>query len=239
MSSPSRSDVVGIDWDARIPATWLLIAVIVVAHVVTAVLTTVDIELWRALLLDRSVRFRVLAGGQYRVLVDSGEVWRLFTSVLLHGDGLHLLVNAVALGSLGRVLEPWVGSMRWLAWFWIGGIGGSLMSQWAQVAQSDGASGGAFALLGAAAVLAWRIRDRIHPSEKKLLGPVLWVFVALNVVLSFALPFVDAAGHVGGLLCGLVLGAVARPLQPRRGTGVAATVFVVGCFGVCAVGWLG
>lgn len=156
--------------------------------------------------LDRDLQLRVSVGGQYRAFVDGGEGWRLATSVLLHGDALHLLVNVLALLGLGRILEPWVGGTRFLAWFALGGVLGSGLSHAMGLVQSDGASGGAFALLGAAAVLGWRSRDRLSVDDRRLLGPVLWAFIVGNVLLSFLLPFVDAAGHLGGLFTGLVLG---------------------------------
>ena len=235
MSSPSPSEPLAIDLDRPIRATWLVVVTVVAVHLVSALIA------WRrglagpleALLLDRSVRTRIAVGGQDRAMVDDGEIWRLATSVLLHADALHLLLNALALLALGRILEPWVGSVRLLSWFVLGGVGGSIVSQLSGVRQSDGASGGAFALLGAAVVLGWRWRARLDAEDRRMLGPVLWGFLALNLVLSFALPFVDAAGHVGGLLVGLGVAWLprSRPLD-RMDAGV------VGLFlGACAYGW--
>ncbi len=198
-----------IGWEAPLRATWALVALLVAVHVGSAVhqMVTHDVSWSRALLFGRDVRFRVAVGGQYRVLVESGQAWRLVTSTLLHADALHLAVNAVAIASLGRLLEPWVGALRWASWFAIGAVGGSVASQLAGVTQSDGASGGAFALLGAALVLGARLRGELEPSDARLMGPVLWGFTALNAVLSVVLPFIDAVGHLGGLAVGLLLGA--------------------------------
>lgn len=235
---------VALDFRARLPATWALIAVIVLVHLGTALAwwSTGHGGLPEALFLQRDLGFRVWAGGQYRPLVASGEGWRLLTSVLLHADALHLLVNVVAVGALGRVIEPWVGGRRMLVWFLAGGAAGSLASQLMQVSRSDGASGGAFALLGAALVLGWRVRDRLDPQERRLMGPVLGAFLLLNLVLSFALPFIDAAGHLGGLVAGLVfaaLPAVDGPVPWRaRGPGAwAETGGLVLFAAVCVWGW--
>ena len=38
------------------------------------------------------------------------------------------------------------------------------------------------------------------------MGPVLWAFMALNLVLSLVLPFVDGVGHGAGFVTGLVFG---------------------------------
>jgi membrane associated rhomboid family serine protease len=235
VSSPSPSESLEIELDRRLPATWLAVATIVAVHLASAVVAISRglASPLGALLLDRPVRMRIAVGGQELSRVADGDVWRLATSVLLHADALHLTLNAMALLVLGRILEPWVGGIRYLSWFVLGGVGGSIVSQLSGVRQSDGASGGAFALLGAAVVLGWRWRDRLGPEDRRLLGPVLGFFLVLNVVLSFVLPFVDAAGHVGGLLVG-----VAVAWLPRTRALEALDALIVGLFvGVCAFGW--
>jgi rhomboid protease GluP len=234
----------GIDWTSPLRATWVLVALMAAVHLVSALAWwAVGREgLLEALLLGREVGFRVAAGGQHRALVAGGEVWRLYTSVFLHADGLHLLVNAVALLALGRILEPWLGWRRFTAWFLAGGFAGSAVSQVAQVSQSDGASGGAFALLGVAVVLGWRERAVLPPEDRRLLGPILQGFLVLNLVLSFALPFVDAAGHVGGLALGLVLAlAVSTGAEQTRTGGWTRMVegaWIAVYAGICGTGWL-
>lgn len=192
-------------------------------------------ELLEALFWLRSAPFRIAVGGQFAPLVSTGDLWRLWTSTLLHADGLHLLMNATALGVLGSLLEPLIGRLRWLSFFSMGALGGSLASHAVGVQQSDGASGGAFALLGAAVVLGWRLRDELEPEDRRLFGPILGGFLILNLVTSFALPFVDAAGHLGGLAVGIVLAATVRTdRQPHW-----LTSAWLGSFGaVCVWGWL-
>jgi membrane associated rhomboid family serine protease len=237
------SDRVRLGWDAPIPATWVLVAALVAVHVVTGV---VEWHVGRAglvgcLFAERGVWFRIAVGGKYLSLVRD-EPWRLVTSVLLHTSAAHLAVNAVALAALGRVLEPWFGGLRVWAWFVAGGVIGSAVSALAGVRISDGASGGAFALLGAAVVVGWRIRDRLEPDERRLVGPILGGFLALDLVLSFVLPFIDAAGHLGGLAAGCVAGALApvggAPPWVGRPSVRLVEAAGVGAFAlICLGGW--
>jgi len=208
--SPSPSEGRELDLGAAIPGTWALVGLIVAVHVIMALLEARlgFTGLWDGLIFERDVRFRVSAGGQHLDMIWAGDAYRLWTSVVLHADGLHLLVNGIALVALGRLLEPWVGPQRLWAWFWLGGVVGSLASWGAGVTMSDGASGGAFALLGAAAVIGGRMRGELVPEDARLVGPVLWGFLALNVVLSVAVPFVDGIAHLAGLAVGLVLGGL-------------------------------
>lgn len=211
---------------------------LVAVHAVTAVVE------WRAgfaplrdaLVLERDLRFRVAVGGQYQPLVAAGEVWRLWTSVLLHVDLVHLTLNVAALYGLGRLLEPWVGGLRLLAWFLVGGLTGSMVAYLAQVGQSDGASGGAFALLGAAVVLGWDLRDRLPGADRRVVGPWLWALLALNLGLSFAVPSVDASAHLGGLGMGLVLAGGIGLWRHRLVRAVEAAA-VLGYALTCAWGW--
>lgn len=211
---------------------------LVAVHLVTAVVEwrAGFVPLRDALVLERDLRFRVAVGGQYQPLVAAGEVWRLWTSVLLHVDLVHLTLNVAALYGLGRLLEPWIGGLRLLAWFLAGGLTGSMVAYLAQVTQSDGASGGAFALLGAAVVLGWDLRDRLPGPDRRVVGPWLWSLLALNVVVSFAVPSVDASAHLGGLGMGLVLaGGIGLW---RHGLVRAVEVgWVLGYALTCAYGW--
>jgi len=207
---------------------------LVVGHVLTALLVTprTDEAAWELLLLDRSLTVRTQVGGQVQALLGRGEWWRLFTSVGLHASSVHLTVNAISLVALGRLLEPWVGGLRWLGWFAAGGLGASLASWWMGVPRSDGASGGAFALLGAALVLGWRFRAHLVPEDRRLYGRTLGLLAGINIVLSLVLPFIDATSHVGGLLVG-----AAVALIPPGALDRALWALLVGAFlGATAMG---
>lgn len=239
-ASPSEEPVptFGVEWDRPIPATWGLVVVLVAIHFLGAwhEYAAGLSGFWEGAIFERDTRFRVAVGGQHANLVAYGEVWRLWTSVLLHIDLLHLFLNSVALLSLGRILEPWIGSMRWLSWFILGGLGGSLASQFGGVIQSDGASGGAFALLGASAMIGLKVRGRLDKREATLMGPVIWGFLLLNLILPVFLPFIDSLGHIGGLAMGLFVGGfIGLHDAPalRAFDGVLVFLFT----GACGVGW--
>lgn len=204
-------------------------------HVLTALLLTPRTEeaVWELLLLDRSLPTRTDVGGQVQVLLWRGQWWRLFTSVLLHASSVHLLVNGISLVALGRLLEPWVGGLRWLGWFAAGGLGASLASFAMGVPRSDGASGGLFALLGALLVLGWRHRDQLIDDDRRLYGRTMLGLAVANIVLSLLLPFVDATSHLGGLLVGVGLAWLPLGRVERR-----AWALLLGSFlGAGLAGW--
>ncbi len=232
-TSPSDSEA-GATEPAPVPyAALALCAVLVGVHVASATTHPVFIE---GLFFDRPDAIRTAVGGQHRQLVHFGEYWRLATSTLLHANALHLGFNVVGLWVLGVLLEPLVGSLRWLGLFVLGAVGGSVASQVAGVLMSDGASAGAFALLGGTLVIGWRIRDQLDDDDKQLWASLVG-FTVLNIVLSVVLPFIDFIGHFGGLAVGLLL----PWLMPLRREGPVEIGFWVavlaGFVGVCAYGW--
>jgi len=183
------------------------VAALVLVHALTGIL-----EWWRgyeslfdAVVMDRSMRMRVAVGGQLDLNLTQGEVFRFVTSTVLHGDLLHVVVNALAILGLGRVLEPLLGARRFFVVFSLGAVCASIGSYFSGVVQSDGASAGAFALLGLATVFGVLYRTQWDEESRRIMGPVLQGFLVLNLVLSLVLPFVDGFGHLFGLVVGICL----------------------------------
>lgn len=214
------------------PTAWSLGALLVAVHVATgAWLWWVGgASPWEAWLGERSADGRVAVGGRLHVLVAAGAWWRLCSTGLLHVDGLHLAVNVVALGLIGRLVEPVAGGARLLGLFAVGTIAGAALGQLAGVPQSDGASAGLSAWLGAAVVWS-RTMPAVEPSVAALWARTLGVVTVLNVVVAMVVPGIDAAAHLGGTLAGGVAAARGGP----RGGGVVFAVFAVVAAGaMCA-----
>jgi membrane associated rhomboid family serine protease len=140
--------------------------------------------------------------------VADGEWWRLVTSGFLHIGPIHLLFNMLALWIIGRDLEAALGRVAFLAIYVVGLLGGAT----AVVLFSPpgvpvaGASGAVFALMGGLLVVVRRLRI---PA-----GPVIGL-ILINVALTFALPFLSQAGHLGGLVTG-ALATAALVYAPQR-----------------------
>lgn len=151
--------------------------------------------------------------------VADGEWWRLVTGGFLHYGPIHLLFNMWALWVIGRSVEPALGSARYLAVYLVSLLGGSaavmlLTSPGADVA---GASGAVFGLMGALAVLLRKMRIP--------LGQVGGL-IAINLAITFLLPGISVAGHLGGLLTGAAATAalVYAPADRRGAVQVGALV---------------
>ena len=133
------------------------------------------------------------------VLSDGGEVYRIVTGAFLHAGPFHLLMNMFALYILGTLLEPAIGTVRFLGIYFAamlaGSFGALMLSDPNQV--TVGASGAIFGLMGAAFVVA---RHRGVDQVASQIG----LFVVLNLVFTFSIPGISIGGHIGGLVGGAI-----------------------------------
>jgi rhomboid protease GluP len=168
--------------------------------------------------------------------VAGGAVWRLVSAVFLHGDGLHLLVNAWALWSLGRVAESAWGGARFAWLFLLSGVAGFALSFAGGNTLSVGASGGVFGLMGALVVFGWRYREDLPQDIGRILRRRILPWVVVNLAIGASLPFIDNLAHVGGLLCGIVLAmVVGNRIVPGEESHPAARAAMAAAVGAAAL----
>jgi membrane associated rhomboid family serine protease len=140
----------------------------------------------------------VLDFGLYGPWVAEGDWYRLVGGGFLHAGLTHILFNMVALYFLGRLLEPAIGTPRFVAVYvasLFGGAFGALLLD--PNALTIGASGAIFGIFGAAFVIA---RDRGFDSVASTIGVIL----LLNLAFSFGTAHVSLGGHLGGLVVGVI-----------------------------------
>ncbi len=129
-------------------------------------------------------------------LFAEGELWRPLTSTFVHTGPAHLVLNVLAIWTVGRRLERLLGGERLLALSLVGMVGSCAAEAWFS-AGATGFSGVLFAWMGACVPYA------------RSLGLDLGKTLLLNLVVSF-LPGVSLAGHLGGFLVGVPLGTAHR-----------------------------
>jgi membrane associated rhomboid family serine protease len=169
-------------------------------------------------------------GGLYAQAVANGEVYRLVTAGFLHAGLLHLAFNMYALYILGSLLEPAVGRLRFGLIYFVSLLGGSLGALLVSPnSLTVGASGAIFGLMGAALVI---MRSRGIGVMESGIG----VFLALNLLITFAVPGISIGGHLGGLAAGAICGLVLYELPHRvRQLPALAPTLLAGAIGVATV----
>lgn len=154
-------------------------------------------------------------GGNFRPMTLDGQWWRLFTACFLHIGILHLLLNMYALLYIGLLLEPYLGTTRFLASYVISGIAASVTSLWwHDLTISAGASGAIFGMYGV--FLALMTTDLLDKSVRKALVTSIAVFVGYNLLTGLSPNSgIDNAAHIGGLLSGSIIGYAFVPSLKR------------------------
>ena len=157
-------------------------------------------------------------GANYGPYTLSGEWWRLLTSVFVHGGIIHIAFNMWCLWNLGALCEALYGPGTYATIYLLCGVGGSLGSViWHSFGPpSVGASGAIFGLAGAL-LAAFKLGEFSVP-RSALSGTLrsLGAFVFYNLIFGAAIRGVDNAAHIGGLITGLILGALIALLAPRQ-----------------------
>jgi membrane associated rhomboid family serine protease len=148
-------------------------------------------------------------GALYGPAVAAGDWWRPITSGFLHIGLLHVGFNMFLLYQLGMLLEPAIRKGPFLALYFLSLLGGSFaVLVYAPDQVTVGASGAVFGLM-AAAFIALRSRG-IDPFSTGIGG-----LIVLNLALTFLIPDISKAGHIGGLIAGAIGGAIFWWWGPR------------------------
>jgi rhomboid protease GluP len=164
-----------------------------------------------------SGELRVHFGANFGPLTLSGDYWRLFTYMFLHGGIMHIAFNMWCLWDLGKLCESLYGRWTFAAVYVITGIGAGVASVgWNPSVLSVGASGAIFGLAGAL-VASFYLGEFSLPNIaiRGTLRSLLF-FVGFNVLLGSVFPGTDNAAHAGGLVTGLILGALIARVAPQH-----------------------
>jgi membrane associated rhomboid family serine protease len=128
--------------------------------------------------------------------VNGGDWYRVVTAAFLHAGLMHLAFNMIALYVLGTLLEPSIGTPRFVGIYAAGLVGGSLGALLLDPNTTTvGASGAIFGLFAATFLIA---RGRNLQGVASQIG--FWLLV--NLVLTLSVPGISIGGHLGGLLGG-------------------------------------
>lgn len=183
----------------RAPATFALVAINVVIFFALSFFGRTE-----------DAGFMIRHGAVYLPLMkDTGEFYQFFTSIFLHFGFQHLMNNMLMLIVMGLVLEPELGTVKYLILYIVSGLGGNLISagfeaMTGEYSVSAGASGAIFGVVGGLIYLAILGRGRIgNLTERGLIFLVL-----MNIYYGVTSTGIDNMAHIGGLAAGFVMAVI-------------------------------
>jgi len=170
--------------------------------VVTYVLIVINLMIFLYGMLHGNDELVELFGNNYE-LVQSGQIYRLFTCMFVHSDTMHILLNMYALYTIGPVVERYYGKGKYLFIYIISGLLGSVFSGVFMSANSIsiGASGAIFGLLGSICYFTYYYRATLQGILRGSIIPV----IVINLIIGFLSPSIDLSAHIGGLIGGILV----------------------------------
>ncbi|MFZ1916174.1 MAG: rhomboid family intramembrane serine protease [Terriglobales bacterium] len=159
----------------------------------------------------------VRVGANFGPYTVSGQWWRLLTCLFVHAGLLHIAFNMWCLWDLGRLAESLYGHWTLAALYLICGLSASLGSiLWNPSVLSVGASGAIFGIVGA--LIASFYLGEFSLPRAALGGTLrsLLIFTGYNLFFGAVIARTDNAAHIGGLVMGLILGALIARFAPGR-----------------------
>jgi membrane associated rhomboid family serine protease len=167
--------------------------------------------------------------------VADGDWWRIVTAGFLHAGLLHIAFNMYVLYILGTLLEPGIGTARFLGVYFVSLLAGSFGALLLSPNEiTVGASGAIFGLMSAAFIVAR------HRGIEQLAGQIA-LFIGINLLFTVGVSGISIGGHLGGLIGGALAGLLVvlserrarRPVELEAlGMLALAAISVAGCLAV-------
>lgn len=182
---------------------------------ITYTLILINIVIWLCMILylNRFSDVKLLeVGGLVHFNVVHGEWYRLISSMFLHFNFEHILMNMLSLFIFGKIVESIIGSWRMLIIYIISGLYGNFVSlSFNTTTISVGASGAIFGLIGSIFVIMYLSKN----FNKKMIGQLLIALVVL-IVFSLFMSNINIMAHLGGFINGVLITLIGYYFKTQR-----------------------
>ncbi|MCT2327056.1 rhomboid family intramembrane serine protease [Staphylococcus epidermidis] len=182
---------------------------------ITYTLILINIVIWLCMILylNRFSDVKLLeVGGLVHFNVVHGEWYRLISSMFLHFNFEHILMNMLSLFIFGKIVESIIGLWRMLIIYIISGLYGNFVSlSFNTTTISVGASGAIFGLIGSIFVIMYLSKN----FNKKMIGQLLIALVVL-IVFSLFMSNINIMAHLGGFISGVLITLIGYYFKTQR-----------------------
>lgn len=149
-------------------------------------------------------------------VLEEHEYYRLLTSVFMHFGIRHIANNMLVLFVLGDNMERALGSIKYLIFYLLCGVGANVVSMYFGLndpiqAVGAGASGAIFGVIGGLLYAVIVNKGRLEDLSTRQLVAM----IGFSLYFGFTSTGVDNVAHVAGLIIGIILAAVMYR-KPRK-----------------------
>lgn len=181
----------------------------------------------------------LLLGATGTMPVDEfGRFWSFLSANYLHGGILHIVFNLMALRQVAPLVSQEYGSSRMFIIYTLGGIGGFILSYFAGVRFTIGASAAICALIGS---LLYYGKNRGGTYGAMIYREVGGWVIGL-FLFGFIVQGINNWGHGGGLISGILLGMLLGYKEKKIETtfqrffAITCGLVTIGCLAWAGVG---
>ncbi|GEL78366.1 rhomboid family intramembrane serine protease [Tenuibacillus multivorans] len=156
----------------------------------------------------------LLFGAYDQQLVNNGEIWRLLTYAIGHMSYFHFILNIPILIYLCLPFERILGSLNFLLiYIYLSCFAAIFILFFSGYSiPLAGSSGPGYGLLGMYLVLIFPYKDMFSPFFIRF----IIICVILGFMNTFIVPDISIAGHVGGLIGGIILSVLFVSFKLKR-----------------------
>lgn len=133
------------------------------------------------------------------------DLYRLITSGFVHFNLEHLVSNLIIIFILGKEIEDIIGGKKYLLLYLGSIVGGSLLALITRpLILTGGASGAIYGMFG------YLIINKKYNSKIKNIFTSYSLLILFSLIHTFFASGVSIAGHIGGLISGIIIGRLIR-----------------------------
>ena len=144
-----------------------------------------------------------------------GQNYRLLTSLFIHGNLQHVLMNSYSLYNIGPAVEYAFGTFRYILTYLASGVIANFLTfSTGSSPLSLGASGCTFGLIGALATYSYRNKKVLGPNAEAMLSSLKQTMF-INLLYGFSMQGIDNSAHIYGALSGAAAAFIIGPRLQR------------------------
>ena len=204
--------------------TYIIIAICAVLYLLTSILSR------NFIVQDANILYEYGALVNFNMMNNNYiQLFRLVSSIFLHGGLLHLLCNMYSLYILGPQLESFFGRTKFIVIYVVSGVIGNLLSM-AFLQDSIvavGASGAIFGLLGALLYFGYHYRVYLSGVIKSQIIPLIILNLGIGFVASGINNFAHIGGLIGGILISMAVGVKYKSNKTDIANGIIMSIIFV------------